>query len=158
MTFDAHAHPRATDGTFTEKTGSAAEVSLSDDPRAAELRELTTANWLAYREGQLALLSRVPDVLRAAVLRDYPTATGLMFRPDSEDGTGRSIDGFTAVGLYLYDDEEVLRFATDDPQEAEERTRIEQAMSDYMLDLVEDEEDFNNLAVQDQYGNWVITF
>ena len=158
MTFDVHAHPRATDGTFTEKTGSAAEVSLSDDPRAAELRELTTANWLAYREGQLTLLPRVRDVLRTAVRRDFPTATGLMFRTDSEDGTGRNIDGFTAVGLYLGDGEEVLPFATNDPQEAEEQSRIEESMSDYLLDLVEVEDDLNNIGVQDQNGNWVITF
>lgn len=96
-------------------------------------------------------------MLRNTVVRDYPTVTGLIFRPDSEDSRGRSIYGFTAVGVYLMDEDEVLYFS-DSPQETEAQTRIESAMSSCMLDLVEDEEDFATIATRDPYGNWVITF
>lgn len=36
MTFDATQHPRATDGKFAEKQGEAAEISLSESPRAVD--------------------------------------------------------------------------------------------------------------------------
>ncbi len=66
MTFDASEHPRATDGTFAEKTGAAPEVSLtSTDIRGGK-------NGIFWREG---ITSETHDHIAVAVaefISDHP--------------------------------------------------------------------------------------
>lgn len=68
MSFDAAQHPRATDGTFTEKVGADAEVKLSVTDLDRELF------YDVQRQAEDAYVTYTRAVVTERIQRDYPTA------------------------------------------------------------------------------------
>lgn len=113
MTFDASAHPRATDGKFSEKLGTAAEVTLdaeSDDKLAAKLKRAGNRSGdkrYDITDGDLRLTDELVESLSEREPDDALIEAAETFAERLEDANAhtaaRRVDAAVAEALYRAD-------------------------------------------------------
>lgn len=147
MTFDAAAHPRATNGQFSEKLGEAPEISLVPTQPIDIVPPTDNEEWEQANKRLQSLLENYPDAAANAARHMEST----MWRPTiSYLSPGEELND-EAIDAYLSGDEETLDEVTE-PDDDDTYERAQELAQDI---VGRDEWDELDYDTQDELRSWV---